>query len=100
MADQLGPPNSPRGRPAPGPMHDLERCRTLGFQKLARIHPESLGELAKHRDRRAIDAGLKLADVATIHFRPERKLLLAPPLLGSEPPQIPSNGVPQIVHQE
>jgi hypothetical protein len=62
----------------------------LGFQKLARIDLERLGELAKHRNGRAIDAGLKLTDVATIHFRPERKLLLTPPLLGSEPPQIPS----------
>jgi hypothetical protein len=70
----------------------------LGFQKLARIDPESLGKLAKHRDGRAIAASLKLADVAAIDFRPKRKLLLSPALLSSEPPEISSNGVPQIVH--
>ena len=80
---------------------NLGHCQfNLGFQKLARIDPESLGKLAKHRDGRAIAARLELADVAAIDFRPKRKLLLSPTLLSSEPPEISSNGVPQIVHQE
>ena len=74
------------------------RRANLGLQKLTRIDAEGFGQLAKHRDGRAVDASLELTDVAPVDFRTKRKLLLSPPLLSSEPPEISGNTIPQIGH--
>jgi hypothetical protein len=75
----------------------IQAVASLGFQKLAGVDSESLGQLAKHCNRGAIDAALELADVAAIDFRSERELFLASALLSSEPPEVSANGVPQIM---
>jgi hypothetical protein len=68
------------------------------LQELTRVNAKGRGEFAHHCDRCTIGAGLKLADVAPINLCPKSELLLGPALLSSEPPEVPGNNVPQVVH--